>query len=136
MEDKYEGIDGFFTKLTEAADIVTEKLIDVAPEAAEAILNIVQFKGAFNLVLSGLLILLIPIVAFQAWSKAIKFVRSKNGSYFSDIVYMPLGLATVIAFIPWIIAFSEGWSFYNWLSAFYPEGAVALRALEAVGINL
>lgn len=39
----------FFEKITEYAAVLEQQLIDVAPHAAEALLNLVQFKGDFIL---------------------------------------------------------------------------------------
>jgi len=135
-ETTLKGLDTFFTKLTEAADVVTQKLIEVTPEAADAILNLVQFKGIFELS-TGFLVFIIPLgLVLWSWLKFKKYVSCTTGSNFcGEIAVLWLG-GNIITTIITIIAFISVLDFYNWLSAFYPEGAIAFKALEAVGINL
>lgn len=128
-----DNIDTFFSKLNEAADVVTEKLVDVAPEATEAILNLIQFKGVFNLVLGGVFFLM--LVATICTIFTAKVDDDYDPASFRDGVKIYGGM--IVAFPLFIATLEVGFlSFYNWLSAFYPEGALALKALEAVGITL
>lgn len=142
-EKVHEGVDGFFTKLTEAADVVTEKLIEVTPEAADAILNLVQFKGVFYIT--------VPAIVLALWIglivNGIKFLRNVNPEIWGiaeydgaagDItrIFVQGGVCFAMFFPSVIWAIPSILSFYNWLSALYPEGAIALKALQAVGIDL
>lgn len=140
LKDKaYEGVDGFFTKLTEAADIVTEKLIEVAPEAAQAVLNLVQFKGIFSLLAASILLAGLTIAVRKMWKWLL--VKREDGT--NHLLYEMEGAVVLpwlgfsLLFFAWFVVFMDDFlSFYNWLSAFYPEGAVALKALQAAGIDL
>lgn len=137
LEEKaLEGVDGFFTKLTEAADIVTAKLIEVTPDAAEAILNLVQFKGIFTIVSSLPFVILIPIVAWHLFFRLHKWIQDEPGYYDRGVAYVPAAFVSIPVGLIWAAFVVDFISFYNWLSALYPEGAIALKALEAVGINL
>lgn len=128
-----EGIDGFFNKLTEATDIVATKLIDVAPEAAEALLNLVQFKGIFNVTASLLVTFFLILCAAKIAPRLIKWAKEDEYNPAPLIIMVVGGLGWVVMFASSLICFL---SFYNWLAAFYPEGAVAFKALAAVGIDL
>lgn len=132
-----EGLDGFFDKVSRAMEIVGDKLIDVTPEAAEHLSNLVQFKGMFAL---GVGVMLLMFSAFLATVaiKQIKFLTAdKYETEIGNTISVVVASVSSVTFIPF---FAEGMSrtinFYNWLSATYPEGAIALKALEAVGINL
>lgn len=132
------GSSAFFDKLTEATTIISTKLIEAAPEAADALLSIVQLEGLF--VLSSTTFILAVIlatglkVAFStlAWAKKYSEEnRNADGAEFF-IPALSFLLTALIAFCFAVPLFV----FYNWLSVFYPEGAIALRALEAAGIPI
>jgi len=132
-EKALEGVDGFFTKLTEAADIVSAKLVDVAPEAAEAVLNLVQFKGVFDIGVGAVLALLSFV--------SVKKLLIPGCQKLIEDEYCGIGLVMAMfggaaAFITGLFSLIQLLTFYIWLSAFYPEGAIALKALQAVGVDL
>lgn len=134
-----EGVDGFFDRLNEAIDIVSEKLVEVAPEAAEAVLNLVQAKGIFHLVVAAPFVLGALVALFLVWSFTLKYHKQKKeeGEYYDPFIpFFPAGCATAVLLVCFFVAFFKGWTFYNWLSAFYPEGAIAFKALQAAGIDL
>lgn len=135
-EKTLEGVDGFFTKLTEAADIVTQKLIEVAPDAAEALLKLVQVKGGFNLVSEFLWVTVYFLITRWLYNTGKKFY---NGGGYSDTdipIFVCSFFAAVVPGILTLVMLADFLKFYDWLSVFYPEGAVALMALEAAGIKL
>lgn len=130
-EVQTDNVDAFFEKLNQAADVVTQKLVAVAPEAAEAMLSLVQAKGAFDLGISTLFIL-----ASIALAKvAIKTCKKAFETHFEPLIpaFMVTGVLSAISLITGGAGFIN---FYNWVAAFYPEGAIAMKALEAVGIDL
>lgn len=134
MDEKIEesvtnGLDMFFTKLTDAADIVSTKLVEVAPDAAYALLHLVRFKGIFDLSLGALLLLMGLILC----TKALEFMKRDDEDPTFDILG---ALLAVVSFVVFLSGMVEILSFYNWVAALYPEGAIALKALEAVGITL
>lgn len=132
-----EGIDGFFTKLTEAADVVTAKLIEVTPEAAEAILNLVQFKGAFTLLKLSIPLVFFATFSIWCWRRFYLFIESGGGrSSNSGDLEAACFFWCAIATVPAIVSALAFLNFYHWVAAFYPEGAIALKALQAVGIEL
>lgn len=132
-----ESMDVFFSKLTEAATVVTEKLIEVAPDAAEALLNLVQFKGFFSLAVGAALLIgtlvCLNVIRSVKWEET-RYSSGSEPATATDWLKFIGGITLGISFLfgAAILLFS----FYNWLSAFYPEGAIALKALEAVGINI
>lgn len=127
-----ESMDAFFSKLTEAATVVTEKLVEVAPDAAEAMLNLVQFKGVFGLVL-GLVFAIGLFVSIRMLSK-VRFDEYNDPDSPKSAVNLVGGIAGSVVSTAGVLI--NLFPFYNWLAAFYPEGAIALKALEAVGINI
>ena len=48
-EKALEGIDTFFTKITEAGEVIANKLVAVSPDVAEALLNLIRYKAAFDI---------------------------------------------------------------------------------------
>lgn len=132
-ETTIEGIDGFFTKLTEAAEIVTQKLIAVAPDVAESLLNLVQAKGIFDLSVG--LMSFISLTALSAWSWS-KLASFPEGSPWSDLGIPWLIGNVLVTLVALGALFGDVLNFYSWVAAFYPEGAIALKALEAAGISL
>lgn len=135
-----ETVDVFLGKLIQAADVVTAKLIEVAPDAANAILTLVQAKGVFSLSKSGLL-MITGISLLVAWRKYVwPWISIKEqelspydkGMYKALYGYIPSAVFILII----LFGFFSLLSFYKWVSVFYPEGAIALKALEAAGIEL
>ena len=55
---------------------------------------------------------------------------NEYGAYILFFVFT--GIFTIIS----IIRLTCILNFYNWVSVFYPEGAIALKALSSVGIDL
>lgn len=135
IQEVSKGIDGFFDKLTEAAGIISVKLIEVAPDAAAALLNLVQFKGIFILMSTFIFITLTTIIGLYYTKKLWKWASVTDagdgiGEYIPGVM-LCLGSCALLLCSIWPL-----FEFYNWLSAFYPEGAIAFKALQAVGINL
>lgn len=128
-----ENIDAFFGQINEAISIFSAKVIEVAPEAAEAILSLVQFKGGFNIAV-GVLFLIATVAVFKfGFLSGISDLREDE---YSGIGLFKAMAGGFIAFVSGFITCVYLLSFYNWVSAFYPEGAIALKALEAVGVSL
>lgn len=135
-----DNIDDFLGKLNQAADIVTEKLIDIAPEAAEGLLNLVQAKGIFDIAV-GLLIaipLAILCVFCLRMYRDSGRVIDQNGWDIpeGDVQFTMILMFVVSAGIGIVTLSIRVVNFYNLVAAFYPEGAIALKALEAVGVEL
>ena len=133
-EATLEGIDGFFTKLTEAADIVTAKLVEVAPEAAEGLLNLVQFKSGFEIIVG--LFWTLPLMLYLAFLLKPSIKHFKNNKHDMEEQFAVIIMPIIILSLPTIISFLYLLHFETWLGLFYPEGYIALKALEAVGISL
>ena len=129
------GVDGFFDKLTEVTGTLSNKLIDVAPAVADALLNLVQFKGVFEIATS--LIVIITMVTVVKINNARLFEYGQKYSRHSDgFSYVPwVGMIFISSFVS-VLMFFNLVDVYNWLSAIYPEGALALKALEAANIKL
>jgi hypothetical protein len=127
-------MDVVFDKLLTATDTITQKLIEVAPEAANAILNLVQFKGAF--------LLISCVVGISGIFCTVRYCLKKVHKHFEtsrhkqDIILGVCMICGILFGTTFIYCVSELLSFYNWLSAFFPEGAIAFKALEAAGIDL
>lgn len=130
-EVQTDNVDAFFEKLNQAADVVTQKLVAVAPEAAEAMLSLVQAKGVFDVVISALFILASLVLA----KITIKTCKKAFETAFEPLIptFMITGVISAILFITGTLGVLD---FYNWVAAFYPEGAIAMKALAAVGIEL
>ena len=132
-----EGIEGFFTKLTEVTDTLTDKLVDIAPEAADALLSLVQFKGVFHIVSPFLILITILAVGVFSVKRLYKWAGKFDMNPADEgLQYVPMCVVGGLTIILSGVHFFKLFNFYNWLSAFYPEGAIALKALEAVGIDL
>lgn len=129
------GVDGFFDKLTEATEIISGKLIEVAPDAANALLNLVQFKGIFNLIVPSLFFFtfLFLVINGLKWLTEVDDLEDDANCvrlFVQGITCFITGIFSLLWAVPNML------SFYNWLSALYPEGAIAFKALQAVGIDL
>ena len=131
-----EGMDTFFTKLTEATEVITEKLIEVTPQAAEALLNLIQFKGVFNITISGLFTGITLFLIINTVSLLQRMFEEKLSEAAIPRVIVQGFLSVLLILTCMVWALPTLLSFYNWLSALFPEGAIALKALEAVGIEL
>ena len=133
-----EGVDGFFDRLNDAVDILTEKLIEISPEAADALLNLVWVKGVFGLASAvAALVLFFGILVFfyRLWrvgfTDQLSVIEANTAAFvFGGAGALGSGLLVIKIF------FHDFLNFYTWLSIFYPEGALAYKALQAVGIDL
>jgi small-conductance mechanosensitive channel len=128
MKEKSNGIGDFFEQLAEVTRLLKEQFINVAPEVMQILLSTVQLKGIFSLCIGFiLLILLLPIKSlFKKMWKASKDEYAEMGVVLFGFIFGLLYLLIVV----YTLRFS------SWLAAFYPEGALALKAIEAVGVNL
>lgn len=125
-------MDKFFDKLTEVTSTLAEQLYKVAPEVLELTLKLIQFNSIFCLVASGLGM----IFAVYSLKKIRQIKIHSNGDVDSvfDVVKIVFGGFIICG---GTIAFIKNWfSFNTWLGLFYPEGVLALRALEAADIHL
>lgn len=135
-----DGFNNFFDLLTDAATVVTLKLVEVAPDVAQGLLNLIQIKGIFSIGRSVLLLLGILGLFTLMYKKVVPWVAQKEEKVNYDysglptlfFLFVPYAIMGFI-FISQLVSFL---SFYHWIAAFYPEGAIALKALEAAGINL
>ena len=137
-EELKEPLMNFADKLAEAGMMVTDKLIEVAPDVAESILKLVQIKGIFEIsydvIVFGTLSIVIALMV-KNWKRLDEWsdnIRSDDGAAVMGVYNFLLILLAVVTFFNFLSIFD----FYNWVAAFYPEGAIAIRALEAVGITL
>ena len=132
--DAPQNIDVFIGKLNTAIDAISEQVIKVAPDAAEMIVGLVQFKGAFSLAV-GLILIALLFVFMKICTK-----RLFSWSYKHDDNTGLCWAVTSFAHMPFILFAAHGLgkvlSFNNWLSLLYPEAALAYKALEAVGVYL
>lgn len=131
-----EGFNNFLNGLTNAATMVSQKIMEIAPDVADALLNLVQFKGIFSLITAAVFLTGAAVFYFKGvYPKISKWAKDneRESDGFSWVVFAilsaPFGLLIVGNTI-------DLFSFYSWISAIYPEGAIALKALEAAGINL
>lgn len=133
-----EKLDTFLGKVIDAAETVSAKLIDVAPEVADSLLMLVQAKGIYEIGTS----FLFTIISLSVFVWLIKS-RTKVLEYNDTLERYEQGMPVIF----WVISsaitlfilicfFSSLFNFYDWVSAFYPEGAVAIKALKAAGIEL
>lgn len=133
---KTDNVDAFFEKLNQAADVVTQKLVAVAPEAAEAMLSLVQAKGIFDLTVSVVILgfsLVMATISASSFKKA--FVEDSD--CFANEVYVAISaISAAFCLVSFIVGGARITNFYYWVAAFYPEGAIAMKALQAVGISL
>jgi hypothetical protein len=128
----------FFDKLGGYADKLEEVIMDKAPEAYGALLDLIQFKAAYEIG-SGLLFTGIAASLSLFWIKKMlpKAREADEGGYSDGVVtffggYVPSIILSVIT----LVTFAQTISFLNVLGLFYPEGYLALRALQAVNITL
>ena len=132
-------LDTFFEKINAAVDIVSTKLVEVAPEAVDALLTLVWAKGFHGLV-EGFFYLLIVLGLVKLLTVLVTRFKAELEKDDCEATLFFLGLASVVTGFTTVI-FTVGTlcritDFYNWLSVLYPEGAVAMKALEAAGIVL
>jgi hypothetical protein len=133
--EKTDNIDVFFGKINEAADIVSAKLVAVAPEAAEALLNLVQFKGVFDLasgVALGCLCCVLIKFGVNRMGLAAEITKEHGDRYSNneEMTWQAVGAVSfVVAAFTGVGSLISVLSFYPWLAAFYPEGAIAMKAL-------
>lgn len=128
----------FTDKLAEAGTLVTQKLIDVAPDVADSILNLVRAKGIFDISFDVILFLMslsITIILINKWGK----VKSFDDEYHS-VLYGPeikiYSLFCVASVAVSVVSFLSIFNFYNFVAAIMPEGAIAMKALSSVGLEL
>lgn len=130
-----EGFSAFMDKLSEAATTITGKLVETAPVALDALLGLIRFKGIFEVTMD-LVFLVIPVAVLLAFGGKVWRWMKDTWDECDDCVVL-----TGIFFFGPLIAISlimlhNLFNFTNWLSALYPEGILAIKALEAVGIKL
>ena len=130
-----EGFSAFMDKLSEAATAITGKLVETAPVALDALLGLIRFKGIFEVTMD-LVFLAIPIIILFTFGKKVWAWTVKNIDECTECVcticMLFFGPLLVWAFF----SLHNLFNFTNWLSALYPEGILAIKALEAVGIKL
>jgi len=126
------GLDDFMARMGEAIQYVSTKIVDVGVQAAELVLNLVQMKSIFILVVSLLTVVATLIVRSKAYTW---LVAQDQTTTPQDKVFIG-----VMSWVPTvaIVAYpmTQLLSFYNWAGAIYPAAAIAMKALEAAGINL
>lgn len=130
-----EGLDGFLDRLNNAIDVTTEKLLEVAPEAAELILTLVQLKGGFTLITSFLSIA-IAVILCKKYTATLWNWGQEHGDNSEGFSLIPCVFLVIACLVAFIAGLCNLLYFYNWLSLILPEGAIALKALEAAGIDL
>lgn len=126
------GLDDFMARMGEAIQYVSTKIVDVGVQAAELVLNLVQMKSIFALVVSLIVIVATLVVRSKAYNW---LVSQEQNTKSEDKIFIG-----VMSWIPTvaIVAYpmTQLLSFYNWAGAIYPAAAIAMKALEAAGINL
>ncbi len=132
-EEVSKVVDGFFDKLTEATEIISTKLIEITPDAAVVLLHLVQFKGVFAISKIMVMFLVMGTLVLWSWRKFIAHTKKDDFDVEGARVW---ATANILGSVSVVILFCATANFYNWISAVYPEGAIAFKALEAVGINL
>lgn len=135
-EQTKETLMTFVDKLAEAGTIVTDKLIEVAPDVAQSLLMLIQFKGIFDIILNIIAFLVFSTITAIVFNFRKKVYELTEDSYEKEAPRFFYWLVFFILPTISIILFFNIFNFYNWVAAFYPEGAVAIKALEAVGITL
>lgn len=132
-----DGLAVFVDKLNTAADIITSKLIEQAPEALESILNIIQYKGIFDLATAFVLVCVFaPLSVFFAKVARDGLLDKYDTPLDSEFAGIVFGILFSLAIAGAIIFSGRIFDFNLWLASFYPEGALALKALNSVGIEL
>lgn len=133
-----ETVGSFSEKLIEASEVVTTKLIEVAPDVADAMLMLIQAKGIWEITTDFLITVpfLLPLFFYKTiFNKTKEWEEdlcSYDKGFYHASAFTLIALSSFISFI----CVCDIFNFYNWVAAFYPEGAVALKALEAAGISL
>ncbi len=134
-----ESMDVFFDKLGTYADKLADSMVEKAPEAYNALLTLIQFKSGFDLLVNLLFIVLFVGASFVwFWGVLPKSRVAANESawWSGEIIfftgYLPIIIFSICAFVNLCLFLN----FKAFLGLFYPEGYLALKALEAVGIYL
>lgn len=141
VESATPNIDAFVGKVNSALDVITTQIIDVAPKAADLLLRTIQFKGIFEVVV-GFVFLLVTVTLGWLVRNAIRKLiaqeadKSANNEA-SEVANMFVACAGSVAAVGFGIAtISYLCSFEAWVAAVFPEAALAMKALAAVGVNL
>lgn len=136
-----EAFGEILNKLTNVAEYLTGKLVDVAPEALDAILNLIRFKGAFEIGMALMLLFawLWTLCNYYGFFKTLDkaFWDSSTGEE-SHKVFRLFAQGFLLFLLSVITVFNVwgAFAFDNWLALLFPEGTLALRALEAAGLQL
>lgn len=129
-----DGMDRFFDNLTQAATTVSEKLIEVTPAVAEALLSLVQYKGMFTLTTAFILLIIAGLIIRLSLLRIYRaIVKTDEDPFLYVMLFILLCCFTIMLLM---VSVASIGSFYNWVAVFYPEGAIALKALEAAGIDI
>ena len=131
-------LDAFIGKLNAATDVITSQVVSKAPEVLDGVLHLIQARAAFDLTLSIGVIVTCSYVSVKLYRWLNSWAKEATGD--PDDIAAMLAVcsffAVVIQAFPVIFAICTLTKFYNWVALFYPEGALALRALEAAGITM
>lgn len=138
-EEVTDQLDVFMSKVNTAVDLISEKLVDVAPDALDAILTLVWSKGIYGIV-SGLIILALSYVCgsigLKLYKRADELNKTPEYKYATPIEYIHAFFFWFVSFVLLVVSFAKLIGYTTWLSVFYPEGVLALKALSAAGIYL
>lgn len=138
-EESITSIVAFTNKLLSYGEELGKVMLDKAPEAYEALLDLIRFKSAF--VLAENLILFLVVLGFTLfmWTTGIPFAKKvdndkeDDGFYTVLMGYLPAILLTGLCTI---IFFSGVLDFQTIIGIVYPEGYLALKAINSVGITI
>lgn len=138
-EESIISIVSFTNKLLSYGEEIGRVMVAKAPEAYEALLDLIRFKSAFILAENFLLFIVVLAFTISMWVYGIPYARRVDKDCRTE------GFTTfLIGFLPTIILtvmcvevfFINVLDFQTILGVFYPEGYLALKALNTVGVDI
>lgn len=127
-------VDAFVGKLNHAMDIISAQVITHGPEAAQLMLNLIRFRGIFDL-LVGFVISIITIIAAINFPKFMKKAAEADYNDEGPYVFMVIACCFTVI-VGTLMGGHLLLDFDNWCSAFFPAGELALKALHSVDIQI
>lgn len=125
----------FWDTLMKYSEEITKTVIEKTPEAYQALLQLIQFKFGFEVIVSGIITICIWLLIYKSIKLGIKYRASLDSEAMFPVVVFTF-MVIVALFMVSLDYFTDLLQFTNWLGFLFPEGYLAMKALEAVGLNL
>ena len=129
-----QSLSGFVDNLNEAMTVISQKLVTAAPEAAQLMLKALQLQAAGDLITS----VLGAGFAFYLLTK-VSPVQLKKAMDARDGEDLLPGIAAILSGVTGVLlvfgACLSILSTKTWIALFSPEAAIALKALDAIGVK-